>query len=72
VIVEDYPDAVDVLAHEMVILELKAQQAELAEHYATAERLWRQRDDIRHQRSLLLRQLWRLGTYSHLLVSSGA
>ena len=51
--------ATAILAREMVELEQAAKQAEFALRYGQADKLWRQRDDIRHQRSLLLRQLWR-------------
>ena len=51
--------ATAILAREMVVLEQAAKQAQLALRFGQADRLWRQRDDIRHQRSLLMRQNWR-------------
>lgn len=52
--------ATAVLAHEMVVLEQLARAAEAEFHYARADALWRRRDDVRHERSLLMRQEWRL------------
>ena len=51
--------ATEILAHQLVDLERRAVQAELNLRDGEAARLWRLRDDVRHQRSLLLRQLWR-------------
>ena len=60
--VSDQPlTATAVLAREMVALEFRIQTARDAQYYATAERLEQLRDDIRHERSLLMRQLWRYG-----------
>jgi hypothetical protein len=38
-----------------------ALQAEADHHYAQAKALWRDRDEVSHERALLLRQVWRLG-----------
>lgn len=55
------PGATAVLAHKMVELDFQIQTARDAQYFATVEHLERLRDDIRHERSLLMRQLWRYG-----------
>jgi hypothetical protein len=57
---EDKQSATALLARRMVELECLACQLEREFHYTAAECVWFERDEIRHQRSLLLRQLWRL------------
>jgi hypothetical protein len=60
--------ATELLAREMIVLEQAATQAD----GDLAERLWFQRDEVRHQRSLLLRQIWVLATMSERRAGSGS
>lgn len=51
--------ATELLARRMIDLERFAMDAERVQRYTRADQLWRERDDVRHERSLLMRQLWR-------------
>lgn len=48
------------LAHDMVMLEQRAREAERAGRDDRAQRVWAERDDVRHERSLLMRRQWML------------
>ena len=52
--------SVDVLGREMIAMELMARQAEEVEHWDRAQRLWFERDQVRHERSLAMRRHWAL------------
>jgi hypothetical protein len=60
VIGSELASATAALAHDMVMLEQRAREAELAGRDDRAQRVWAERDDVRHERSLLMRRQWML------------
>jgi hypothetical protein len=51
-----------ILAYKLIELESAARAAEAADNHLRAGQLWYQREELRHQRSLLLRAIWRSGS----------